>query len=779
VQAALPDVSNTLQVQGVDGTIEIYRDGYGIAHVRAQTTHDAFFGQGFVTAQDRLWHMDYDRHRAYGRWAEFAGAAAVASDTMMRRFQIGATVQGDYDALDAATRAMLDAYTAGVNAFITTTETLPIEYRLIAGNSDIWSLVESWQPWDCLAVFKVRHILMGVFEGKLWRARLVQALGPQRAANLLRGYQPGHLVIVPPGAVYDGPVLDGLQALQQHLAALDWLKDDPEAGSNNWAVAGSRTASGKPLLAGDPHRPLDTPNVYYQNHIACPEFDVIGLSFPGCPGFPHFGHNAHVAWCVTHTGADYQDLYLERFRTDGFVQYEFKGAWQRAEVRHETIQVRHGEPMELEVTVTRHGPIIAGDPARGHGIAFKYTATAAPNRGFQCLLPMLQATSVEAMDEAMRDWVDPCNNLLCVDVHGNIAYLNRGQVPLRPLANAWLPVPGWSGEYEWQGYIPFEELARVRNPDPGYIVTANNRIAGQDYPYYIALDFAPDYRARRIMARLQPMQQATVADMAAVHAERLSIPAQVYVKLLAQVTPLDTWSARAMEQLHGWNGAMEQDAVAPTIYSAWRLYLHQAIVEFLVGPALAEEMFTSTGRGAPNHLRQLTAQLVTMAAHNDTAWLPPGADWPTLAAQALAASVTDLRERLGDDMRTWQWGRAHYTQPRHSLSAISPDLAALLDPPGLPLGGDGDTPQAASYSPAVPYVITNTSVARYVFDTADWHNSRWIVPLGVSGHPGSPHYADQAPLWGEIDLIPMSYDWDCIIAEAESAQQLEPGGSTA
>jgi penicillin amidase len=778
VQAALPDVSNMLHLEGLDDTIAIYRDGYGIPHVKAQTSHDAFFGQGFVTAQDRLWHMDYDRHLAYGRWAEFAGATAVASDTMMRRFRIDATVQQDYQAVNTATKTMLDAYTAGVNAFLATTETLPIEYRLVAGSEDVWSLVESWQPWDCLAVFKVRHILMGVFEGKLWRARLVHTLGAEKAASLLRGYQPGHLIIVPPGVEYDGPVLDGLHELQEHLEALDWLQDDPQAGSNNWAVAGSRTASGKPLLAGDPHRALDTPNVYYQNHIACPEFDVIGLSFPGCPGFPHFGHNGHVAWCVTHAGADYQDLYVERFRTDGFMQYEFKGAWQRAEVHHEVIQVRDGQPVELDVTVTHHGPIIAGDPAKGHGIAFKYTATAAPNVGFQCLLPMLQATSVKDMDEAMREWVDPCNNLLCADVHGNIAYLHRGQVPQRPMANAWLPVPGWTGEYEWQGHIPFAEWARVRNPDTGYIVTANNRIAGKDYPYYIALDFAPEYRARRIMERLAPMRNATVADMAAVHAERVSIPAQTYVHLLSQVQLLDTWAARAQDRLHNWNGAMEQNAVAPTIYSAFRLRLHRMIIEHLVGPALAQEMFTSTGRGAPSHLRQLTSQLVTMAAHNDTTWLPVGMDWTTLATQALVAGIADLRRRLGDDMATWQWGLVHHTQPRHPLSAIFPDVAALLDPPAVPLGGDGDTPQAAGYAPAAPYVMTTTSVARYVFDTADWHNSRWIVPLGVSGHSGSPHYADQAPIWGEIDLIPMLYDWQDIIADAESAQQLEPVGRT-
>ena len=221
---------------------------------------------------------------------------------------------------------------------------------------------------------------MGLFESKLWRARLVSALGPERAAGLLRGYQPGHLLIIPPGVDYDGPVLDGFKELSQGLEATSHLEDDG-AGSNNWVMAGSRTDSVKPLLAGDPHRALDTPNVYYQNDIACPEFDAIGLSFPGFPGFPHFGHNAHVAWCVTHAMADCQDLYIERFRQTDAPEYQFEGQWKRAEVSHEVIEVRDGDPVEMDVAVTQHGPVIAGDPAGGYGIAFKYTATSEPNRG--------------------------------------------------------------------------------------------------------------------------------------------------------------------------------------------------------------------------------------------------------------------------------------------------------------------------------------------------------------------------------------------------------------
>jgi penicillin amidase len=764
--SALPDVTSDIDLEGLDGSIQIHRDTYGIPHVKAESVHDAFFGQGFVTAQDRLWHMDTDRRKAYGRWAEFAGKSGVEQDLMMRRFQIGPTVERDYQAVHAHTRAMLDAYAEGVNAFINSTTTLPIEYSLVGGTP------ECWRPSDCLAVFKARHIMMGVFEGKLWRAKLIKTLGVEKAAGLLRGYQPGHLTIVPPESVYDGEALNGIEELHTGLDAVSLL-EDIDAGSNNWALHGSRTASGKPLLAGDPHRGLDTPNVYYQNHIACPEFDAIGLSFPGCPGFPHFGHNANVAWCVTHAGADYQDVFIERFRDGDPGFYEFKGAWKQAEVRHEIIKVRGAAPIELDVIITHHGPVIAGNPENGHAIAFRYTATAGDNLGSQSILHMLTATSGDELDESMRHWVDPCNNFLFADVHGNIGYLNRGRVPIRSSANAWLPVPGWTGEHEWDGIIPFEELARSRNPETDYLVTANNRIVGKDYPYYIALDFAPEYRARRIIARLKPLEAATVEDMASIHAERVSLPAQTYKEIIAKIVPGDLYVAQAQQRIVAWDGSMERNAIAPTIYSAFRTKLQARLIGHLLGP-LAQEALSATGRGAPRHVQQLTSLLVTMARDGDTSYLPLGEDWVSVVSQALDEGVSDLRQKLGEDMDLWQWGTVHHTRPRHTLSDSIPGMAELLDPPSVPMGGDGDTPQAGSYSAANPYTMMSMSVARYVFDAGDWDNSRWIVPLGSSGHPGSPHYADQTPLWAEIDLIPMLYDWDTITRESESQQRLNP-----
>ena len=764
---ALPDVTGTVRLPGLRARAEVWRDPEGVAHVRAESVYDAFVAQGFVHAQDRLWHMEYDRRRAAGRWAEYAGAAGLAQDVQMRRFRLPDSAQADYAAVNAETRAMLDAYAAGVNAFLGTTATLPVEFAILGARP------ERWEPWDALAVFKVRHVLMGTWQTKAWRARLLRHLGPARTAYLSPGTAPNPMLIVPPGVEYQGPPYEGLAALTAGEAAVAHLPEW-ESGSNNWAVSGRRTASGKPLVAGDPHRPLDVPNVYYPNHLACPEFDAIGLAFPGVPGFPHFGHNRAVAWCVTHTAADYQDLFVERFDPADPARYEFRGEWRLAERRRATIHVRGAAPVEIEITTTHHGPIVLGEPRSGHAMAFRYTATAEPNRTAEALLPMLRARSADELETAMRPWVDPVNNLVFGDEHGAIGYRTRGQVPLRPMANAWLPVPGWDGAHEWQGTIPFEKMPVVRDPATGWVATANSRVTGADCPYYIGLDYAPDFRTRRLADRLAGLRGATVADMQAIHADRVSIPAREFVEILRALSPTDPDVKEALELVRGWDGTMARDSAAAAVYAVFRERLMRELLTPLLGP-LASEAFAGAPRGAVAHMARYRSGLAELIRRDDRTLLPPGGDWPSMLARVLAGAVGELRERLGPDPAAWQWGRLHTTQPQHPLSVLHPELAPLLDPPRVAVGGDGDTVQNAGFIPAAGYGVGATSVARYVFAPGDWEQSAWVIPLGVSGHPGSPHYADQVTAWADGRLLPMRYDWEGIRRQAETHQVLEEG----
>lgn len=428
----------------------------------------------------------------------------------------------------------------------------------------------------------------------------------------------------------------------------------------------------------------------------------------------------------------------------------------------------------MDVWVTHHGPLISGSPQQGSGLAFKYTATEGPSAWPDILWQMLRAKDANEVVESMREWVDPGNNFLFADVHGNTGIHCRGRIPLRSKANAWLPVPGWTGEHEWQGDIPFDELPRSLNPKEGYIATANNRPVDDDYPYHIAVDFVPEFRVRRVTEGLLSLDRHAVHDMPKIHSQRVPIPAQSYLDLLQKVEPMDATSALAKELLRAWTGSMDAGRVEPTIYSACRDALLKDILEHNLGPELANEAWNPANRGVGYFVNRIKTALVAMIPHDDRSLLPPGEDWPSMMSRALGRAVESLRSGLGDDIQQWKWERIHQARPRHNLSAAYGELSGLLDPPPIPASGDGDTPLAGGYSPADPATITSLSVARYAYDLHHWDRSLWIVPLGSSGHPGSKHYHDQSDTWRRVEMVPMVYSWERIAAECETQQRLAP-----
>ena len=766
LQAALPDVNTTQHLQALENTVIIHRDPWGIPHIKADCEADLYFAQGFATAQDRLWHMDFDRHQALGRWSEFAGPQGLARDRLLRAAGMGRTAQLDYDASSSAARAMIDAYTTGVNAFIETTKNLPIEYALLERQP------EPWQSWHCLAVYKMRNSLLGTYEPKLWRTRLAQAIGPENLAQIIKGYPAGHLLTVPPGEEYTGAILDGLDELSQAAKEANWL-NETDPGSNAWSISGDYTDSGLPLVAGDSHRGLDTPSVYYQAHLACPDFEIIGYSVPGVPGILHFCHNTHVAWGMTYGNADTQDLFIERFReTDGQLEYAFKDEWRPAEILRESIEVRGSDPVDLEVVITHHGPIVAGDARSGQAVAICDPGLIQGTPWPDAARDAMHARSIDDLHQAFAHWTDRVNNYAVADIDGHYGYLHEGKIPVREAANGWRAVPGWTGEHEWQGYIPHADLPKAIDPDAGYAITCNQRVASADYPYYVGLTFSPDYRARRIQTRILELKkgQATPEDMGAIHAERVSLPAQPLTNALLQIDPPDSDGRQALDLLRQWDFQIDRDQVQPTIYAKTRALLGLHVAQHLFGDK-ASTLLAQTG--GDNHWRLIHIEIALAIEHNDTALLPNNETWTTALTNAFTNALAALKAELGDDMSQWQWGRLHYTKPQHPLSAVFPAAAAFLDPPSLAVHGDGDTPLAGSHA-FDTFTVTGLSVNRYIHDPSDWKRSRWISPLGASGHPASPHYADQAKLWADVEFIPQLWDWQEIEQKAETTQLLEP-----
>ena len=768
LESAIPDLSTTICLPGLDMAVEVYRDLWGIPHIKALCETDLFFAQGFVTAQDRLWHMDFDRYQALGRWSEFAGPSGIARDRLLRSAGMGRTAKLDYENASPEAKSMVDAYTAGVNAFIETTKTLPIEYKLLCQHP------ERWENWHCLAVYKMRNTLLGTFEPKLFMTRLAKAIGGDRAANLIKGYPRGHLLTVPPGSVYEGPLLNGLDELTKASQELNWLNEH-DTGSNAWSISGKFTESGLPLIAGDSHRALDTPNVYYQVHLSCPEFTIIGYSIPGMPGILHFCHNEHVAWGMTYGSADTQDLFIEQFReVSSGREYLFKNEWRKAEVLNETIKVCGAEELAHEVTITHHGPVIAGNPASGVAVTISDPGLIEGSYWVDAVRNTMRSQSVAELHEALRNWTDRVNNYAVADIHGNFGYIHAGKIPIRNERNGWRAVPGWTGDYEWQGYIPHDELPKSINPPSGYVVTCNQRVAAHDYPYYVGLYFASEHRARRVQKRILNLKNraATLDDMADIHAERVSEPARTFTSALVGITPLNIDSENALSLLRQWDYRMDRDLVQPLIYAKTKSQVIRSIVEHLLGDFAPEAL--ADGAGSAAILRQVVQQLTIAIKCGDTSMLPVESTWNHTLASGLKRAVAKLKQQLGKDMSDWKWGHLHRTSPNHPLAAVFPQAAEFLNPPSVPTHGDGDTPLAGSYGLTNEFLSTGMSVNRYIHDPSDWTKSRWVVPLGASGHPGSPHYTDQTEKWANVDYIPQLWNWKQIVVEAESHQRLEP-----
>jgi penicillin G amidase len=732
---------------GLDAEVVVLRDELGIPHVRATTAHDAFFGQGLVQAQDRLGQLEYDRRRAYGRWAEVAGPSAVPFDAFVRRCDLDASARREYEELAPDARSVLDSFAAGVNAWLALGEPLPLDLERAGVRP------ASWSPWDCCAVFLVRHVVFASWQKKLFWGRLAHALGPETVARV-EGADPRAVpLIVPPDAVLTPRPLDatGLDEVADATAPLE-----SGAASNAWGLDGSRTASGLPMLAGDPHRLVEVPGVYAQVHLACPEFDAAGLSFVGVPGFPHFGCNERVAWCVTNANGDYQDLYVERF-----------DAAPEA-VRCELIHVRGGPDVQVECHETRHGPVVFGDPATGYAVALRTTTLVEPSSGLEVLLPMLRARDVDELDDVMRAWVDPVNNFLSADADGNLAYRTVGRIPVRAPANAWGPVPGWLEGHEWSGMVPYDDMPRVRNPDCGLIVTANQRIVADDFPHHIGVDYGRPDRAVRLHARLDDLGDARVSDMAAVHRDVRSLPADIWVDRLLRLEPVDEHERAALDVLRAWDREMTIDAPGAAVYVAvrdavGRHVAHHPALAALRAPLPDEPPVTFH----PLELR--CWQLLTgCLAGGDETLLPPGSSWDEVLAVGLSDGVAVLRAGRGDDPSSWRWGALHRAAPQHPLSRLRPEWAERLDPPSVEIAGYSDTVFSTGHLAGFGFTMTSGSVARYVFDLSDRRNNQWVVPLGAAGDPTSPHFADQQRRWADGELFPMQLSWDDLAANGDA-----------
>lgn len=745
---------------GLGSKAEIVRDSWGVPHIRAASADDVFFLNGFVHARDRLWQMDAARRRAVGRYAEWLGPSAVPLDILSRRLGIEEVSRRDAAALSHETRAMLERYAAGVNSFIERGD-LPPEYDLLGERP------EAWEPWHCVAVMRQRGLLMGSIWFKLWRAAALRTVGAE-AVPLLRYDDGGVERFVVPQDARQRRWIASLEELAPAIEALGAMASDDAmvGGSNNLAVDGRHTASGKPMIAGDPHRAFEIPGMYAQLHLTCDEFDALGFSVPGVPAFPHFAHTGNVAWCVTHAFADIHDLYVERFDVADPRRYEAAGAWLEAGSREETIKVRGAADETVRVVTTRHGPVIVGEPETGYAVTLRSVQTDPTDRSLDCLLPMMKAGDVKSFYEATRGWGVIDHNLVAADVGGNIGVSVRAIVPERDRVNGWLPVPGWTDDHEWRGMIPFERMPREINPDTGRIVTANNRTVPDDWPDYICTDCHPTTRANRIGERLSELQDIRVEDLAPILVDQHSAIAREMQGRICAVAVRSSEAASLQALIADWDGEMNPSLRAPTAYYLVRQEMTRILARKSGLDRAAQDPFARPAPGVAA-TGQLWWTLPNLLRAGDTTLLG-GDDWDGVIAEALETVAA------GEPVR--EWGLVHRPTFVHPLAAMEGGFAA---PSSATVGGDGDCVCANGAYPATGPAATYGAVARYVFDLADWDNSRWVVFHGASGNPQAGHYSDQNEIWARGGLVPAPYTTEAVDSHAERVERFTPASAPA
>lgn len=771
----LAQKSGEIRLPGLHAPVEVIRDRWGVPHIYAQNVPDLIYAQGYVHAQDRLWQMDFSRRLVAGRVSELFGSISVPLDRWMRTLRMRATAEQEVSLLGEQECDLLEAYAQGINARMAHGK-LPVEFTLLRAQPEPWTIADS------LSWTKMMAWTLSVnWEAEILRALLVDRLGSEKAAELEPPYAPGLPYVIPVGVNYSclsSKLLDHTHTVRSYLGP----NAQEGAGSNNWVLSGERTTTGKPFFANDMHLGLTIPSVWYENHLEAGDLRLSGISFPGIPLIIS-GHNGGVAWGFTNGFPDVQDLYMEHIRKTetGAVQYEFKGEWKDAQVVKELIRVKGAEPVTEEVIITQHGPIINSlnpDLSGETPLALRWTALD-PANIMQAVWGMVQAKSCREFTQALRHWGVPAQNVVSADVEGNIAYTMPGRIPIRSAGDGRLPVPGWTGEYEWEGYIPFEELPSMYNPAPGYIATANNRVADSGYPYHLGNDYVGSGRIARIHELIQSAPKVDAAFIQQMHVDQVSIFGRKISNIFSQITTEDPELQIVIRHLQTWDGGMRVDRSEASVYETFTQRLAYRLLE----PRLGELAQYYIGKGITPVLAE-----TSILGERCREWIfhileQPDSDWwdtgqgETRQQQILLAlrdAVDMLKSKLGPNFQNWAWGRLHTLTLSHTLGAKKP-LDQLFNRGPFPIGGDHDT-------------IWNTGIARhtlesgptvgppfrFIADLEDLGRSLGQLLPGQSGQPTSPHYDDNIKLWFKGEYHPMLYHRPDVLAHAAATLQLLP-----
>ncbi len=805
---AFPDVQGETVIAGLDAPAQVIRDIDGVPHITAETSHDLFLTQGYVHAQDRFWQMDFWRHVSGGRLSELFGASQVDADSFLRTLGFHRIAAQEYEAADDELRGILDAYAEGVNAYLDERSGVRLSFEyLVVGIQNPGYEPDPWTPVDTLAWAKVMAWdLRASLDAEIERSVLSQTIPLEQVEKLYPPYPDDHPVIVredvsgggvDPTALLEPATTTLLLADVQHgIEAVDDVTGGAfdGIGSNNWVLSGSKTASGRPLLANDPHLGIQMPSIWYEVDLrcasvspACP-YAVTGFSFAGVPGVV-LGHNARIAWGVTNQAPDSLDLFVERIDPTDPNRYEVNGTFRDMEVRTETIEVAGSDPVELEIRSTRHGPVISGlygdldglepggvvDVPSPYAIAMRWTALE-PARTFEAFLDLNRASDWDEFRRALSKFDIAGQNFVYADVDGHIGYQSTGRVPVRASGNGRYPVPGWTDDHEWVGFIDYEDMPREFDPERGFIATANQPVVDAADPRFIGIDHAYGFRAERIENLIEPLTEADVAVMQSIQTDTYDGSAETLVPALLAIESELPEVAIVQGVLGPWMEAVEpylmdaDSAGAATYAAVWRQVLATAFDEL-------PEDFPADGNG-----RYFETVRRLLDVPDDPWWdevnSPDRVERrDDVLIHAMQAAYSELVDLLGDDPSAWRWGDLHtasFENQTLGQSGIAP-IEALFNRTAPPeVGGGSAIVNAIGWLASEGYAVHAVPSMRMVIDLDDLSKSVSVHTTGQSGHIFSRHYFDQNDLWIEGRAHPMRWTQGQIDTDTRNVLLLKP-----
>lgn len=777
---AFPQVDGTLTLPGLDAPVDIYRDSFGIPHIYASTEHDLLLAQGFVHAQDRFWQMEFQRRLSAGRLSEIFGESSLDADRYFRTLGMHRAAALEADSLEGKDLEGNHAYAEGVNAYLDTHDgPKGLEFTIL-GLQGTRLEPEVWSPYHTLSSGKLlAWDLRSNADQELARAHIAARLGTPAIEVLMPPYDPDFPLIVT--STLAETTLETIPEIA--FSRFPWVSGQG-LGSNSAAVSGERTVTGAPLLVNDPHFGIQMPSILYEIGLHCeplgPEcgLNVVGASFPGIPGVI-IGHNDRIAWGFTFLFGDHEDHFIERINPENPNQYQFRGQWLDMEIVREEIEVKgQEEPVIVDVRKTHHGPIIndvVGGPGQdwSYGwepLAYSWTALE-PGTIHKSVLRLNRAQNWDEFRDALQYWDVAGVNAVFADVEGNIGYQATGRYPIRACGDGTMPVPGWTGEFEWTDFIPYEELPTAFNPPEGYIATANNAIVGPDYPYFIGVDWDRGYRARRLVELLAADDSVSVQDMQAIQRDSNSLYAQDILPHFLSLQPSDNIQRQALDILRAWDGREDRDSAGAAIFETLRLRL----IENIFADELGDQLMV-----------RASGQAVFLAARNllnepDSIWFD---DTKTveievrddILLQSLEETVDELSDALGNKPADWRWGELHQAYFKNQTlgqSGILP-IEWIFNRGPFEVDGGLETLFRSRYDINEPFGVTAVSSYLQIVDLGDMSRSLSMHTTGQSGHPFNPHYDDMIDPWRNHQYHSMLWTLDQVEAGAESHLQLLP-----